>query len=111
MVLRMQHELRRLVRLREVQIQLSYGIGKGSNVFHLDYISCVLTIVSTILVGKKCWQGWVVAGVNSVLICIIALRTSQLGLIPANLFCIGLYAFNMRQWSRATQIGTQTTEL
>jgi hypothetical protein len=26
------------------------------------------------------------------------LRTSQLGFIPANLFCICIYAFSMRSW-------------
>ena len=34
----------------------------------LDYLSCILTIASTILVGRRCWEGWALAGVNSVLI-------------------------------------------
>ena len=42
---------------------------------NLDYISCVLTVLSTVLVGKKLWQGWVVAAVNSVVICVIGMRT------------------------------------
>jgi hypothetical protein len=57
-----------------------------------------LTILSTVLVGRKLWAGWVVAAVNSVLICIIAMRTSQFGFIPANLFCIVLYAWNLKRW-------------
>jgi len=64
----------------------------------LDYLSCFLTILSTVLIGKRFWQGWVVAGVNSVLICIIGMRTAQFGLVPANLLCIGLYANNLWQW-------------
>jgi hypothetical protein len=64
----------------------------------LDYISCVLTVISTVLVGKKLWQGWVVAGVNSVIICFIGLRTAQFGFVPANLFCMGLYANNLWSW-------------
>jgi hypothetical protein len=28
----------------------------------LDYLSCLLTVLSTVLVGKKLWQGWVIAG-------------------------------------------------
>ncbi|HLV96572.1 MAG TPA: hypothetical protein VKS44_15375 [Candidatus Acidoferrales bacterium] len=64
----------------------------------LDYLSCVLTIVSTVLVGKKMWHGWIVAGVNSVVICWIGIRTAQFGFVPANLFCIGLYANNLCQW-------------
>ncbi|HZC22149.1 MAG TPA: hypothetical protein VE866_02335 [Candidatus Binatia bacterium] len=66
----------------------------------LDYISCVLTIASTILVGRKRWEGWVVASANSVLICIIGVNTWQLGFIPANLFCIALYAHNILEWRK-----------
>jgi hypothetical protein len=76
---------------------------KDVNMFRLDYISCVLTISSTILVGKKRLEGWVVAGLNSVLICIIAVNTAQLGFIPANLFCLALYTYNISQWR--TRIG------
>jgi hypothetical protein len=32
------------------------------------------------------------------IVCVIGLRTSQLGFIPANLFCIGVYAFSMPSW-------------
>lgn len=67
----------------------------------LDYLSCLLTICSTILVGRRCWEGWVLAAINSVIICLIGLRTSQLGFIPANVFCIALYAVNLRSWRRA----------
>jgi hypothetical protein len=70
-------------------------------VIRLDYLSCLLTICSTILVGRRCWEGWVLAAINSVIICLIGLRTSQLGFIPANLFCIALYAVNLRTWRRA----------
>ena len=65
---------------------------------HLDYLSCLLTILSTLLVGRRLWQGWVIAGVNSVLICIIGVRTAQFGFVPANLVCLGLYANNLRSW-------------
>jgi hypothetical protein len=69
-------------------------------VFRLDYFSCFLTVVSTLLVGRKHWSGLVVAGVNSLLICAIGWRTSQFGFIPANLFCIGVYVFSFRSWMR-----------
>lgn len=65
---------------------------------HLDYISCLLTIASTVLVGRRQWQGWVVAGINSVIICIIGLRTAQWGLVPANVFCLAIYAYNLKSW-------------
>lgn len=67
----------------------------------LDYLSCILTIASTILVGRRCWEGWALAGVNSVLICIIGVRTAQMGFIPANLFCIVVSAINLRAWRRS----------
>ena len=65
---------------------------------HLDYLSCLLTIASTVLVGRRKWQGWVVAGANSVVICVIGLRTGQWGLVPANVFCLAIYAYNLRTW-------------
>ena len=68
--------------------------------FRLDYISCVLTISAAILLGQKRWQGWLVAGINSILICDIAVNTSQLGFIPANLFCVALYAYNILGWRK-----------
>ena len=67
----------------------------------LDYLSCLLTVLSTVLVGRKRWTGLVVASVNSVIVCVIGLRTGQLGFIPANLFCIGVYAVSIRSWVRA----------
>lgn len=75
--------------------------------FRLDYISCILTIGSTILVGKKRWEGWIVAGFNSVLICIIAVNTAQLGFIPANLFCLALYTYNISQWRKGISKQTE----
>ncbi len=51
-----------------------------SFVFRLDYLSCMLTIASTILVGRRCWEGWLLATVNSVIMCIIGIKTAQLGL-------------------------------
>jgi hypothetical protein len=66
--------------------------------FRLDYLSCCLTILSTVLLGKRLWQGWIIAGANSVILCIIGLRTAQFGFVPANLFCLGLYAINLWNW-------------
>jgi hypothetical protein len=66
--------------------------------FHLDYLSWSLTILATILLARKSWIGLLVAIANSLIVCVIGLRTSQLGFIPANLFCIGVYAFSMRSW-------------
>jgi hypothetical protein len=53
-------------------------------------------------VGQKRWFGLAVAGVNSAIICVIGLRTGQLGFIPANLFCIGVYVFSIRSWVKST---------
>jgi hypothetical protein len=66
--------------------------------FHLDYLSCFLTVLATILLARKSWIGLLIAIANSLIVCVIGLRTSQLGFIPANLFCICVYAFSMRPW-------------
>ncbi len=71
------------------------------NVLHmirLDYLSCVLTILATVLIGKRLWQGWVVAAVNSAVVCVIGFRTAQFGFVPANLLCIALYTSNLVNW-------------
>jgi len=75
-------------------------------VLKLDYLSCVLTITSTILVGRRCWQGWLLAGVNCVIMCIIGIKTAQLGFIPANIFCIVVSAINLRTWRRAAALSS-----
>ena len=67
----------------------------------LDYLSCVLTVASTILVGRRCWEGWALAGVNCAIMCVIGLRTAQLGLIPANVFCMVVSAINLRAWRKS----------
>jgi hypothetical protein len=64
----------------------------------LDYLSCLLTIASTILIGRRKWQGWIVAGLNSVIISVIGVRTAQMGFLPANLFCLAIYGYNIFQW-------------
>ena len=69
--------------------------------FRLDYLSCILTVVSTVLIGRRYWEGWVLAGINSAVVCVIGFKTSQLGFIPANVFCIVLYGFNLRSRRRA----------
>ncbi|HUE53339.1 MAG TPA: hypothetical protein VMO80_13430 [Terriglobales bacterium] len=71
-----------------------------SLVLRLDYLSCMLTIFSTLLVGRRCWQGWALAAVNSAIICVIGVKTAQLGFVPANLFCIVLYGVNLRTWRK-----------
>jgi hypothetical protein len=65
---------------------------------HLDYLSCFLTVLATMLVVRKSWTGLVVAIANSLIVCLIGLRTSQFGFVPANLFCVGVYAFSIRSW-------------
>jgi hypothetical protein len=80
----------------------------GSLMFRLDYVSCVLTIASTVLVGRRMWQGWVVAALNSVIICIIGFQTAQIGLLHANVFCIAMYLYNVAKW-RAGATGKAAT--
>lgn len=74
--------------------------GGSSSVLRLDYLSCVLTIASTILLGRRCWEGWALCAINSVIICVIALRTAQTGFIPANIFCLVVSAMNLYAWRK-----------
>jgi hypothetical protein len=71
--------------------------------YHLDYISCFLTILSTILIGKRLWFGWIIAALNSLVVCVIGVQTAQYGFLPGNLLCIVLYAHNLTNWRPATQ--------
>ena len=77
----------------------------------LDYISCFLTILSTLLIGRRKWQGWIVAGVNSIVITMIGIRTAQTGFIPANLFCIAIYAYNVLHWRGGSNQGSVVGQL
>ncbi len=70
--------------------------------FHLDYLSCFLTILATVLLGRKSWTGLLISIVNSMIVCVIGFRTSQFGFIPANLICICVYAFSIRSWVKKT---------
>jgi len=79
------------------------GAPANQKMLHLDYISCLLTILSTILIGKRLWQGWILAAVNSLIICIIGVQTAQYGFLPGNLLCIGLYAHNLSSWRPGSQ--------
>ena len=72
--------------------------------FHLDYLSCCLTVIATVLVGRKSWTGLAISSINSLIICVIGIRTGQLGFIPANLFCICIYAVSIRSWLREKRI-------
>jgi len=77
--------------------------------FRLDYLSCFLTVVATILLGRKMWTGLVVSCVNSLVVCVIALHTSQYGFIPANVFCICINALNLRPWLRVKENPSEST--
>ena len=83
--------------------------GRAVTMFRLDYLSCFLTVVATILVGRKMWTGLVVSGINSLIVCVIGLHTSQYGFIPANVFCICLNAFNLRAWLKVQNDPSEST--
>ena len=76
---------------------------------HLDYISCLLTILSTFLIGKRLWFGWIIAATNSLVICVIGVQTAQYGFLPGNLLCIVLYAHNLSNWRQGNQKETAPT--
>lgn len=37
--------------------------------FRLDYLSCFLTVLATVLVGRKLWTGLLISIVNSLIVC------------------------------------------
>jgi hypothetical protein len=77
--------------------------------FQLDYLSCFLTVVATILLGRKMWTGLVLSSVNSLIVCVIALHTSQYGFIAANVFCICINTFNLRAWLKVQKDRSAST--
>jgi hypothetical protein len=79
--------------------------------FRLDYLSCILTVLATVLIGKKLWQGWVVAGINSAVVCVIGMRTAQFGFVPANLLCIALYTSNLFNWRFRSQPSSEANDI
>ena len=81
-----------------------------AEMIRLDYLSCLLTVVATILVGRKKWTGLLLSGVNSAIVCVIGVHTSQYGFIPANLFCMCIYAFNIGKWRRLQKSSSGTEE-
>jgi hypothetical protein len=78
--------------------------------FRLDWISCFLTVLSTLLIGRRLWHGWVIAGINSVVVCVIGVRTAQFGFVPANVLCLGLYALNLRAWRLKSTASQEPSE-
>jgi hypothetical protein len=79
--------------------------------FRLDYISCLLTVLSTVLIGRRLWHGWIIAGINSLIICIIGIQTAQYGFVPGNLVCIVLYAHNLSNWRPEIQKAASAADL
>jgi len=80
----------------------------GLALFRLDYISCFLTVVATLLVGRKQWTGLVLAGINSAIVCVIGIKTAEYGFIPANVFCIVTYAVSVRSWRRDRKLAGES---
>jgi hypothetical protein len=77
--------------------------------FRLDYLSCFLTVVATVLVGRRMLAGLVLSGVNSLIVCVIGLHTSRYGFIPANVFCICINTFNLRAWLKVQEDPYEST--
>ena len=70
-----------------------------------DIISAALTFTSMLAVGQRKWQGWGLAFLNSVAVCILAVHVTpkQWALIPTNLFCLVIYTRNLIKWRRDDQ--------
>lgn len=70
-----------------------------------DIISAALTFTSMLAVGQRKWQGWGLAFLNSVAVCILAVHVipKQWALIPTNVFCLVIYTRNLIKWRRDAQ--------
>jgi len=70
-----------------------------------DIISAALTLTSMLAVGQRKWQGWGLAFLNSVTVCILAahVEPKQWALIPTNVFCLVIYTRNLIKWRRDNQ--------
>jgi hypothetical protein len=70
-----------------------------------DIISAALTFTSMLAVGQRKWQGWGLAFLNSVAVCILAVHVApkQWALIPTNVFCLVIYTRNLIRWRRDDQ--------
>jgi len=70
-----------------------------------DIISAALTFTSMLAVGQRKWQGWGIAFLNSVAVCILAVHVApkQWALIPTNVFCLVIYTRNLIKWRRDDQ--------
>jgi hypothetical protein len=67
-----------------------------------DIISAALTFTSMLAVGQRRWQGWGLAFLNSVAVCVLAVHVApkQWALIPTNAFCLVIYTRNLIKWRR-----------
>ena len=64
---RMASQLQLLMPERTGRSRVNHNMLNMLHIIRLDYLSCVLTVLATVLIGKKLWQGWVVAAVNSLM--------------------------------------------
>jgi hypothetical protein len=46
--------------------------------------------------------------VNSIIICVIGVKTAQFGFVPANLFCLVLCGVNLRTWRKSDASDNRT---
>ncbi len=66
------------------------------SMFRLDYISCLLTVASTVLVGRRMWQGLIIAGVNSLIICCDRPANRATRIHPGKpVLCLAIYVYNI----------------
>src|SRR5258708_12954265 len=64
------------------------GMLNTLHLIRLDYLSCILTVLATVLIGKKLWQGWVFAALNTAVVCVLCVPPPQLAFVPSTLLCI-----------------------
>ena len=69
-----------------------------SVIYHLDWISSILSLWAIWVLGKKCWWGWLISLVNTFIFFYMNVHFKLWGLMPANIIALGIFIKNAREW-------------
>ncbi|MFL6314782.1 MAG: hypothetical protein ACJ71W_21975 [Terriglobales bacterium] len=69
-------------------------------IWHLDWVSCLISIAAIYFAGKRRWWAWLLYLVNLVFLVVINIKLHLWGFMPLNVFAAALYFKNAREWKR-----------
>jgi hypothetical protein len=67
---------------------------------HLDWVCGAMALLSTFVLGKKKWYGWLISATTNALFVVLNARAHLWGVVPVSLFCCILNLWNMVKWWR-----------